>query len=357
MTDSENPFLKQIRNRPTMYIGATGQQGSAFLVGELVSNSIDQFLMGYGTSVNLQIAGRSITVTDDGVGLPFDLPSNSKNKNRFADHMTELHRHPTADNHAPHVHIHSSSGHGLIVVNALSQSVEVRSWRAGKLWQQAFGRGVTKSEAKQIQPSDLPANSLLKDRGTEITFVPDHQILGEAPFDLLNFRKRMFDAAHLFAGLKVGLQDEVFYAPEGLAALAATNFMNGIGRGEPLHLKLDAKNYKFELVAWGRAGNTNSRTENAKRKTKWASWANGWDTSQGGTHIDACNTAFDEVKWKPKRALVQLLMKEPEFAGPTKQKLNVPHIEKELVKCLRTKVQEYCESKKQGKFCKHFRET
>ena len=146
------------------------------------------------------------------------------------------------------------------------------------------------------------------------------------------------------------MQDERFIAPDGLAALAATTLMSGIGRGNPLHVQLDSERFRFELVAYGRAGNTNSRIENAKRKTKWMTWANGWDTAQGGTHRDACQSVFDQLKWKPKYALVHILMKEPEFAGPTRQKLEVPHIENELAENLLEPIEKYCQTNGQGKY-------
>ena len=105
----------------------------------------------------------------------------------------------------------------------------------------------------------------------------------------------------------------------------------------------------------GVPGNTNSRIEIAKRKTNWQSWANGWDTVEGGTHKDACSAVFNELKWKPKHALVHIIMKEPDFAGPSKQKLNVRHIEQELIGGLRDGVTEYCQSRKRGMYSKNYR--
>jgi len=358
MTESDSnddSILHQIRIRPSMYIGATGQYGMSFLVGELVSNSIDQFLTGEATSVSVQTNLRKITVVDNGAGLPFDHPSEKGNSTIVADYMTTLHHTPTADSHAPHIHIHSCQGMGLAVVNALSELVEVRSWRTGTLWQQTFARGKATSKPTQIEAANLGDDSLLGSKGTEITFVPDREIFKEIMFNPLCFRKRMFDSAHLFAGLKVGYQDETFYAPEGLAALAATTLMNGFGEGDPLHIRFESEKFQAEVLAFSRAGNTNSRSENAKRKTKWMTWANGWDTSQGGTHKDACQKAFDDQKWKPKYALVHIVMKEPEFAGPTMQKLDVSHIEEELFENLLQPVEEYCQTHGQGKHWKHYR--
>ena len=355
MAESDSPEpseLEHIRKRPSMYIPSTGQIGLSFLVGELASNSIDQFLAGNASSIFVRTNQNKITVVDDGTGLPFDRPSKMGNASLLEDYMTTIHRTPTADSHAPHIHLHSSHGVGLGIVNALSESVEVRSYRAGKLWQQTFSRGKVASKSRQIKPEGSSENGLLKGRGTEVTFTPDPDIFEDRTFEPLGFRKRLFDAAHLFAGLKVGLQDEIFCAPDGLAALAATTLMSGT---RPLRVQIDSGQFHLELAAFGRAGNTNSRTENAKRKTKWMTWANGWNTVEGGTHKDACQKVFDELKWKPKHALVHIVMKEVEFAGPTRQKLEVAHVEQELVENLLKPIEAYCQKYGQGKFWEHYR--
>ena len=247
------PISSTFANDLRLYVFSTGHLGLGFLAGELVSNSIDQFLANCAKTVQLRIEGRVITVADDGEGLPFDQPSKHGNESLFVDYMTKLHKTPTADNHAPHVHIHSCFGLGLMIVNALSESVTVHSWCGGKLWRQSFSRGRVISDATQIPISELNKALFLTDRGTEITFIPDSEIFGESEIKPLNFRKRMFDSAHLFAGLKVCLQDEVFYAPKGLAALAATQLMSGSEIGDPLNLRVETENFMLDLTAFGRA--------------------------------------------------------------------------------------------------------
>src|SRR5882724_3254404 len=169
--------LEPVRQRPGMYIGTTGPAGLHHLVYEVVDNSIDEVLAGFAKNIDVTIhTDDSITIVDDGRGIPVD-PKNDlkdpklKGKSALEIVMTVLHAGGKFDKDTYKVSggLH---GVGVSVTNALSEWLEVD--RNGKIYTQTYERGKPKAPVKPKGTSD--------DRGTKVTFKPDPQIFGDIQF-------------------------------------------------------------------------------------------------------------------------------------------------------------------------------
>lgn len=354
MNEPEPIPIEKIRMRPSMWIHATTVFGLNLLVGELISNAIVQFLLGNATEISLTVEGREIRVVDNGAGLPFDQQSSLGNDSLLVDYLTTFQNTKTVDQNAPKIHIHSSRGVGLAVVSALSESLTFRSWRNNVLYEQAFSKGIAAGPTTEHGSGDVPPSgyqSRFGKSGTEVVFTPDPEIFGDAKTVPLNFRGVLFHAAHLFPGLRIRLQDEVFYAPHGLQALALTTRGSGLWGSKCFHHRIQNEQFMVEVAAVGNANNSNWKSENAKEKTKWQSWVNGWRTVKG-THCDVFNEVLKRLEWKPAEAWIHIMMDKPMFAGPTAQILEAPEIATQLNNAIASVAEEYCQKMGRGKYRK-----
>jgi DNA gyrase subunit B len=297
--------IEAIRKRPGMYIGDPYEGGIEHLIYELVANSVDLFLSGTATQVGVTINGSEISVGDDGPGLPFDQAEmNSVSK---AEHwLTWLHHTPTADGHAPHVHL-NATGMGLAVVNALSSSLMVVSHRNGTRWEQRFAKG---------ELVGTPTTSVSSAKGTSITFTADRDVLQASLPRMHVLRRRLFDVAHLFPGMRVQLGDETFCAPGGLADyaqfLASQNedLCHASETPRLLHVRHESDELTVEAAATG-----------SSAKCQWLSWCNGTGTRLHGTHVDGFRDALRRRGWTPAVAMISVIMKEPRFSAPMRAKV------------------------------------
>src|SRR3954451_17296295 len=168
--------LEAVRKRPGMYIGSTSSRGLHHLVYEVVDNSIDEALAGHATKIDVTIhADDSITVVDDGRGIPVDIHPPEKIPGVELA-MTVLHAGGKFDKNSYKVSggLH---GVGVSVVNALSEQLKVWVRRGGKEYYMDFVRGGTVTKLKVLNKADVKA------RGTTVWFKPDAQIFTELKFD------------------------------------------------------------------------------------------------------------------------------------------------------------------------------
>src|SRR5438309_1637357 len=162
--------LEPVRKRPAMYIGGTDTTGYHHLLWEILDNSVDEVINGFATriEVTLREDGRTVTVTDDGRGIPVDLMSKYK-KPAIEVILTTLHSGGKFDQ-GNYIHSGGLHGVGSSVVNALSSSLIARVKRDGKHYVQTYARGLATSKLK--------AEGNARGTGTIITFTPDAEIFG-----------------------------------------------------------------------------------------------------------------------------------------------------------------------------------
>ena len=221
--------LQPVRKRPGMYIGNTNEEGLHHLVNEILDNSIDEVVAGHAKNISFHYAkDKSITIKDDGRGIPIDFHPKFKNKRALEIGMTTLHSGGKFSNNA-----YKTSGGlhgvGISVVNALSKELEVKVFIKSKLYFQKYSRGKPKDK---IKIKKCPKNN----KGTEIRFIPDEKI-----FENINFSsKKLFNFIRMKAVLVKGTKiffkidkelikdntptvDE-FYYPNGIVDYVKKNF-------------------------------------------------------------------------------------------------------------------------------------
>jgi DNA gyrase subunit B len=325
--------LDAVRKRPAMYIGSTGSPGLHHLVYEVVDNSIDEALAGYCTRVDVAVhPDNSVTVIDDGRGIPVDYHAEEK-MSALQLVLTTLHAGGKFDNSSYKV---SGGLHGVGVscVNALSVSMTAEVFRDGNIYSMEFCRGLAVSELKT-------APGAADKRGTKITFKPDPEIFEttEYSFDILS--KRLRELAFLNKGIIININDEradgkshEFCYPGGLSS-----FITYLDENKtPLHPNPICFSQVKEGVEVEIAMQYNdSYNENI------FSFANNINTVDGGTHLSGFKTALTrtvnsyieannllrnskvEIKGEDLRegltAVVSVKLPNPQFEGQTKAKL------------------------------------
>ena len=190
--------LEAVRKRPGMYIGSTSSSGLHHLVYEIVDNAIDEALAGYCKHITVTInPGNTITVTDDGRGIPVDIQAQT-GRPALEVVYTVLHAGGKFGGGGYKV---SGGLHGVgaSVVNALSEWLEVEVHRDGNIYQMKFARGAITQEMRIIGKTDR--------HGTSVTFKPDPEMFDTTEYDYEILHTRMREQAFLNAGLKISIQD------------------------------------------------------------------------------------------------------------------------------------------------------
>ncbi len=308
-----------VRKRPGMYFGTINSLAVNAAIYEAVANAVDQYLSGNATKLRVEVEDNIIRVIDDGPGLPFDRPATNCDCANLAEHYF-IHHHdsPTADNHAPHVHI-IGGGLGLAVLNAASDRVTVKSSNGVNTFSQVFGKG------RIISPCRF--EKVKSASGTELEIVLDAELFQGFIPDLTAMRKTLFELSHFYPGLVVEFQQERFVASRGLLDLAYIQYSNpplAWAQDPPVKYFLNTVNdgIQVQVAAIG-------DTEN---DTIYKSWVNGVETVEGGTHVIGLNKAFKNVSWRPRVAFIHLIMHDPRFAGPSRDALRSPLVENAIEK-------------------------
>jgi len=327
--------LDPVRKRPGMYIGSTSERGLHHLVYEVVDNSIDEALAGYATHIEVMIhPDNSITVADDGRGIPVDLHPVEKIPGVELA-LTVLHAGGKFDKSSYKVSggLH---GVGVSVVNALSEQLKVWVRRDGQEYYMDFVRGGTTTKLKVLRK--LSKN----ETGTTVWFKPDPQIFTELVYQYDTLASRLRELSFLNKGVSITITDErdepkrveVFHAKGGLKEFVA--YLNA--NRKPLHSDVVYIETERDEIAIEIALQYNdSYGENV------FSFVNNINTHEGGTHLTGFKSALtrvinvyaqkgnflkkadftltgDDVR-EGLTAVLSIKVHEPQFEGQTKTKL------------------------------------
>ena len=322
--------LEAVRKRPSMYIGDTGARGLHHLVYEVVDNSIDESLGGYCKTIEIIVhTDNSVTVIDDGRGIPVDIHAEYK-KPGLEVVMTKLHAGGKFD-HKVYQVSGGLHGVGVSVVNALSEWLLVEVKRDGEIHEQEFRIGKPVGSLKVIGKT--------KNTGTRVTFKPDKNIFKDINFDFDVLSNRLRELAFLNSGIKISVIDEredkkhVFQYEGGLVSFVKYLNENKVSLHEkPMCFSKDRDGIKVEVAMQY----NDSYVENI------FAFANSINTQEGGTHLAGFRSALTRVANDYARksgifkesvslsgndvreglvAVISVKLPEPQFEGQTKTKL------------------------------------
>ncbi len=329
--------LEAVRKRPAMYIGDVGVKGLHHLVWEVVDNSIDEALAGFCDKIEVTInTDNSILVSDNGRGIPTGIHP-KENRSALEVVMTVLHAGGKFDKNTYKV---SGGLHGVGVscVNALSEKLNVKVKREGKVFEQNYERGNPLEDVKVIGTAE--------DTGTTVHFKPDMEIFTVEEYKYETVASRLRELAYLNAGIEISLKDlreidddqnpksDIFYSEGGLREFVA--YLDGNRENlisEAVFMEGEKGNVPVQV-----AFNYNSSfTENV------VSYVNNINTIEGGTHVSGFRRALtrtlksyadkvgllEKVKFDVSgddfreglTAVISVKVAEPQFEGQTKTKL------------------------------------
>jgi DNA gyrase subunit B len=332
--------LEPVRKRPGMYIGGVSSAGLHHLVWEVLDNSIDEAMNGYASNivVTLHEDGSSITIVDDGRGIPVDKHSATK-KSALEVIFTVLHAGGKFEsgNYKTSGGLH---GVGASVVNALSKELVATVRRDGAQWEMRFKQGRPQGPLKKIGAA--------RGSGTTVFFRPDTTIFPKVEFDPDVIKTRLEVSSYLHKGVRITFEDEtrnekhVFQHTEGLADYLKTILKERTAvpvHETPFTVSRDGEDGGVRLdlaLQW-----TQSTDEHVR------SYVNGIPTGSGGTHENgfraglgkAVRNFIDTHNLSPKGvtltaedireglvAVLSVFVTEPQFQGQTKDRLNNPEM-------------------------------
>jgi DNA gyrase subunit B len=348
--------LEPVRKRPGMYIGGVDSVGLHHLLWELLDNSVDEAMNGHcdKVTVTLHKNGETVTVSDNGRGIPIDVHPKYK-RPALELILTTLHAGGKFENQN---YYHSGGLHGVgaSVVTALSASLIANVKRDGFHWEQKFARGVTAGKLKKVGPA--------RGTGTTITFTPDAQIFPKTIFQPAVVRERMEARAYLHRGLTLVLeneadkQTETFHHDRGIAEYIERLIADG-GKSqiaEPFYAERKSPEGRDGFIvecalAWTEA--TDERI---------VSYVNGIPTPSGGTHENGLKNGLTKAvrnylsvqNLVPKGlsiaaediregvvAVLSIYVQQPQFQGQTKDRLNNPEVSAPIDNFMRTGLENY----------------
>jgi DNA gyrase subunit B len=332
--------LEPVRKRPGMYIGGVSSAGLHHLVWEILDNSIDEAMNGYASNivVTLHKDGSSITIADDGRGIPVDKHPKTK-KSALEVIFSTLHAGGKFDA-GSYKTAGGLHGVGASVVNALSKELVATVRRDGAQWEMRFKQGAMVGALKKTGPA--------RGTGTTVFFRPDTTIFPKVEFDADLIRQRLEVSSYLHKGVKIVFENEetgtkeVFQHSEGLAdylkkILAERSSVPVHDAPFAIAKESDESGLRLDLaLQW-----TQSTDEHVR------SYVNGIPTGSGGTHENgfraglgkAVRNFIETHNLSPKGVtltaediregmvvVLSVFVQEPQFQGQTKDRLNNPEV-------------------------------
>ncbi len=330
--------LDPVRKRPGMYIGSTGVEGVHHLIWECCDNVLDEFMVGHGSSMNIEfLPNNRVTVSDDGRGIPVDKHPQTK-KSALETVMTTLHAGAKFGGKSYQISggLH---GVGISVVCALSQYMKAEVCRDGFLHVQEYVKGKPLAAVKKVGKCGKT--------GTKITFEPDPEIFTEIKFNPKKIFSHLRQQAYLTKGIKISIKDAHienepsesynFYFEGGLKA-----YIKYLTRGAPVRQRevFYVNGEKDGIIVEG------SFVYSNERELYEESFANNIYTREGGMHLTGFRSALtrtlndyarknnllkdseDNLTGEDIRegltSVVSIKIREPQFEGQTKAKLGNP---------------------------------
>ena len=333
--------LEPVRRRPGMYIGGTDEKALHHLFAEVIDNSMDEAVAGHANLIEVRLdADGSLTVTDNGRGIPVDPHPKFKDKSALEVIMTTLHAGGKFDSK-----VYETSGGlhgvGISVVNALSESLQVDVFRARQHYRQSFSRGHAQGPLERI-------GEVHNRRGTQVRFRPDPQIFGaKAAFEPARLYKMARSKAYLFGGVKIRWSCDPALLGEKSETPETAEFHFPGGLKDYLGASLGGE---FQVTRDPFAGK--SERQGGHGSVEWAvtwfggdgfihSYCNTIPTAEGGTHEAGFRTAllrglksYAELTGNKRAAaitsedvmisaagMLSVFIREPDFVGQTKDRL------------------------------------
>ncbi len=347
--------LDPVRKRPGMYIGGVGTAGLHHLVWEIVDNSVDEAMNGHASEivVTLHKDGKSVTVSDNGRGVPIDKhPTHKKSALELIFSTLHAGGKFEGDNYKTAGGLH---GVGASVVNALSMRLLASVKRDGFEWQMEFKRGKATGPLKKVGAA--------RGTGTKVFFEPDPTIFPKIDFNAETIRERLEIASYLHRGIKIQFvheaehKTELFHHEQGLADYLAKIVAEKKAQtvhSQAFYFEKD-NDLRIEVaVQW-----TESTDEHVR------SYANGIPTGSGGTHENGFRAAvgkalrnyIDTHKLWPRGlvlsaddiregmvGVLSVFVAEPQFQGQTKDRLNNPELQSLVDGALRPGLEQWLNS-------------
>ena len=343
--------IEAVRLRPAMYIGSTSSLGLHHLVNEVVDNSVDEYMAGYGSRIKVIIhTDDSVTVIDDGRGIPTDMHPTEK-KPAAEVVMTTLHAGGKFDKDS-----YSISGglHGVGVscVNALSIWLRMEIYREGRVWRQEYSRGEPQTQLTVVGET--------RKTGTKIQFLPDPEIFEETVYVYEIIAKRLRELAFLNGGLKIELEDlRTDKKEEFLYKGGIKEFVQYINRTrETLHPKVA---YIYKEIS--RTIVEIALQYNTGYQEAMLTYVNNINTIEGGTHLSGFKAALTrtlnayasdkdllknlsnppsgEDLREGLSAVISVKVPDPQFEGQTKTKLGNSEIKGIVEQAVNEKLAEF----------------
>lgn len=348
--------LEPVRKRPGMYIGGTGKPGLHHLLWEIVDNAVDEATNGFATQIDvtLHADGQSVSVTDNGRGIPIDVHP-VKKVPTLELILTTLHAGGKFDS-TNYITSGGLHGVGSSVVNALSEELVATVKRAGKTYRQVFRRGLKVTDLKAVSENS-------RGSGTTIYFRPDPEIFDDITFDGKWIEETLDVKTYLNRNLRIVYHDEasgrrVEFHHEGGVEEFLDHVMKQLS-ARPVQEKAFVSG-QDRLVNGSRIEVALQWTELPKEHVK--SFVNGIPTPEGGTHEqglkDAVRSAvrayMDTHDLMPRNleisaddireglvVILNVFMVDPQFQGQTKEKLNNPEARSLVVGAVRIELEQY----------------